>query len=437
MDQAVSSITAPTRPNTIEDTGIEESMLINLMTKAMYTIGLERASTLSDHLKVSQAITTAVLEIMNEMALVESRGLAGDTVSSEIRYILSDKGKAWAMDAFAQSQYVGPVPVPIDDFCNQVMTQKVAFEHIGPDALKRCLSGLILPSHLFEQIGPAANSAKSILLYGAPGNGKTCIAEAIGEAFQQSIYVPHAIEVGGQIIQFYDPTVHELDDDIDDGVADTISLVSRGRSNADRRWVAVKRPVVKVGGEMTLDQLDLKYSPVSKFYEAPLHLKALGGVFVVDDFGRQKDPPQAILNRWIVPLEREVDYLTLHTGKKFPIPFDELVIFSTNIPPAQLTDEAALRRLYYKIEVPKPNRDDFVNIFKRVCEDKGITYRKDMTDYLFAEKYDKLDEEPSGFHPIFFIEQVISICDYFEQPVDVNPKMLDLAWANFYVSYHG
>ncbi len=432
----MSEIRPPARPNTAEELGIEEGMLLNLTVKAMYTLGLERASTLSHHLKISPAIVTSLLEIMNDLALVESRGLAGTEISSEIRYILSDKGKAWALDAMDQSQYIGPVPVPLADFCTQIYSQRVAVEHIGPKILADNLSDLTLPQELIHRVGPAANSAKSILLYGAPGNGKTCIAEAIGASFNQTIYVPYCIEIGGQIINFYDPTVHELSEEFDDAL-DTETLIPRGKSAVDARWVPCKRPVIKTGGELTLDQLDLKYSPVSKFYEAPLHLKALGGVFVVDDFGRQKDPPQAILNRWIVPLEREIDYLTLHTGKKFPIPFDELVIFSTNIPPAQLTDEAALRRLYYKIEIPKPNRDDFVTIFKRVCADSDIEYSDDMVQYLFKEKYDKLNEEPSGFHPRFFIDQIISICDYYEMPLQVTPDTLNQAWANFYVSYHG
>ncbi|MGI9463311.1 MAG: AAA family ATPase [Aestuariivirgaceae bacterium] len=434
--QAVSEIRPPSRPSTVEETGIENAMLLSLVVKAMYTLGLERASTLSEHVKLSASIVTTILEEMNDLALVESRGLAGSDLSSELRYSLSDKGKAWALDAMRQSQYIGPAPVPLDDFCNQVYGQRVAVEHIGPKILADSLSDLILSKELIQQIGPAANSAKSILLYGPPGNGKTRIAEAIGASFNQTIYIPYSIEIGGQIINFFDPTVHEPVGDFED-TPETESLVPRGKLATDARWVPCRRPVVKTGGELTLDQLELQYSPSSKFYEAPLHLKALGGVFVVDDFGRQKDSPQSILNRWIVPLEREVDYLTLHTGKKFPIPFDELVIFSTNIPPAELTDEAALRRLYYKIEVPKPTREDFVTIFKQVCADSDIEYSDTMVKFLFKERYDKLNEEPSAFHPRFFIDQVISMCEYYEIPVQVNKETLAHAWRNFYVSYHG
>ena len=433
-EPVVAGISAPQRPTTVEDTGIEKTMLMNLLSKAMYVLGLQTASALSDHLKVSSSISTSLLEEMRDLSLLESRGLAGADITSQIRYGLTSKGVSWALDATEQSAYVGPVPVTLDAFCAQVANQRISSERIGPKELAHHLRDLILPEDLVHRLGPAANSAKSILLYGAPGNGKTCIAEAIGAAFNQTIYLPYCIEVGGQIINFFDETVHQRIDD-PEAEDDAKRLIPRGRSAIDARWNACKRPVVITGGELTLKELDLQYSAVSKFYEAPLHLKALGGVFIVDDFGRQQDPPQAILNRWIVPLEKSVDYLTLHTGKKFPIPFDELVVFSTNIPPGKLTDEAALRRLYYKIEIPKPSRDDFVTIFKRVCDAKGIEFRQDMIDFLFKERYDKLKMEPSGFHPKFFIDQVLSICEYYDTPVDVSDKTLGLAWDNFYVNY--
>ena len=258
----MNEIRPPARPNIAEEIGIEEGMLLNLTVKAMYTLGLERASTLSHHLKISPAIVTSLLEIMNDLALVESRGLAGTEISSEIRYILSDKGKAWALDAMDQSQYIGPVPVPLADFCTQIYNQRVAVEHIGPKILADNLSDLILPQELIHRIGPAANSAKSILLYGAPGNGKTCIAEAIGASFNQTIYVPYCIEIGGQIINFYDPTVHELSEEFDDAL-DTETLIPRGKSAVDARWVPCKRPVIKTGGELTLDPTSKAPAPVA------------------------------------------------------------------------------------------------------------------------------------------------------------------------------
>ena len=432
--QMANVIVAPRRPNTIEDTGIDKTMLMNLLSKAMYVLGLQTASALADHLKVTSSIVTTLLEEMRDQSLLESRGLAGADITSQIRYGLTSKGISWALDASEQSAYVGPVPVTLEAFRNQVASQRISVERVGPEQLKHYLRDLILPEDLVHRLGPAANSAKSILLYGPPGNGKTCIAEAIGAAFNQTIYLPYCIEVGGQIINFFDETVHQRIDDPEEQ-ENTSRLIPRGRSANDARWVPCKRPVVMTGGELTLEELDLKYTATSKFYEAPLHLKALGGVFIVDDFGRQKDSPQAIMNRWIVPLEKGVDYLTLHTGKKFPIPFDELVVFSTNIPPGQLTDEAALRRLYYKIEVPKPIRDDFVTIFKRVCKAKDIEFKQEMIDFLFKERYDKLKTEPSGFHPKFFIDQVLSICEYYGTDVDVSPKTLAMAWDNFYVNY--
>jgi len=301
---------------------------------------------------------------------------------------------------------------------------------VGRERLAQVLSHLVLPPDIAGQLGPAVNSARSILLYGDPGNGKTSIAEAIGKAFSDVIYLPYCIEVGGQIINFFDETVHiraPKDEEAFQGLGEKTAPV-------DERWVACRRPVVLTGGELTLEMLDLVFNPLSRFYEAPLHLKAVGGVFIIDDFGRQRADPQTVLNRWIVPLERGYDYLTLHTGKKFAIPFDELVIFSTNIPPASLSDAGTLRRLYFKIKVPSPRFGEYFTIFQRVCADRGIDCQPELIERFFERYYRSQGQVPAGHHPKYLVDYAIAICDYRGAERRLDDELLDQGWHNIHVS---
>lgn len=408
----------PSPPRTPEDTGLSRSFLINLIAKIMNIGGTLTPGQIADVIKLPRIVVRVLIEEMVSLMLVESQGLASSDIKSEIRYSLTDKGKAWALEAMLTSQYVGPAPVPIEEFERQVQRQRIAHEVIDRGSLLRALGHLVLPSDLMPQLGPAVNSARSILLYGEPGNGKTSIAEALSDTFNDTVFYPYAFAVDNQVIKFHDETLHIRKD------------APEGAAALDPRWVRCRRPVVVTGGEMTLDMLDLAFEAQSRFYEAPMHLKALGGVFVLDDFGRQRQPPQEFLNRWIVPLEKGFDILSLHTGKKFQVPFDQLVIFSSNLMPEELGDGAALRRIYFKILVPSPTRDDYLEIFRRACVTEEIPFNQQVISDFFKDKYEALDLVPSGAHPNFLLRHIKAACLYLDRTPELSRDLLELAWRN-------
>ncbi len=412
----------PKRPMRPEDTEIDDNVIINLIAKTMFERGTVTPTILSDEIKLAKSVINIVLEEMTRLQLVESRGLAGDDVRSDIRYHLTVKGSAAALEAIALSQYIGPAPVTLESFTKQVRRQSIAHETILREDLRASMQHLVFPEEIHARLGPAANSGKSILLYGEPGNGKTSIAEALGTAFKDTIFVPYSIIVGNQIIKFFDETVHTP-------VESTVQAETRDAA-LDLRWVECKRPVVITGGELTLEMLDLMYSTTSRFYEAPIHLKALGGIFIVDDFGRQQTTPREILNRWIVPLEKGHDFLHLHTGKKFTVPFDQLVVFSTNMMPEELSDGAALRRLYFKILVPTPTKENYLKIFQGATADADLEYPPEVVSAFFDKVYTADRKIPSGSHPKFLLDHIKAACIYAETEPKVTGELLELAWKN-------
>ena len=411
LEQAANPAGFPAIPTDIKSTGLSTKFLDSLLLKSRYILGIETNVEIARHLKLSQLVADQLLNGLKQQGSLQVLGSVPGNVSI-LRYGLTNAGKEMAIEASRQCEYVGPAPVSLAAFQEQVRKQSIRFERISVPALSSGLSHIVLPQSMIKRLGPAVNSARAMLVYGPPGNGKTSISEAIGKIFRQPIYVPHCFEVDGQVIRVFDATVHSevpLRRASDGADGDRTSLI---RKKQDPRWVKCRRPVVIMGGELTLAMLDLEYDATSKFYEAPPQVKALGGVFIIDDFGRQVVQPQALLNRWIIPLERGVDYLTIHTGKKFDIPFDGLVIFSTNLSPNKLMDAALLRRVKYKLKINPPSVDDYILIFQKVCSKHGLELPQAVLDYLLEEYYPSTRTPLAGFHPIFFVEHAISACRY-------------------------
>ncbi len=420
---------APKAPVNLEETGLEAVLMRDILLKTMFRRSLTSLSDIAKALCVVPPLAQELVDIAREENLIETLGARGASPTAALRYQLTESGRARALDALTQSEYYGALPVPLEQYWKQTARQQIGDAVISQERLEKSMSHLVLPAGMLDKLGPAVNSGRSVLLYGPPGTGKSSISNGIRDALGDNIFVPQFLEYGGQVISVYDPIVHTL---AKVGAENPNSLRRAGATH-DARYVLCRRPSVMTGGELTLDMLDLNYNKVSRTYQAPLQLKATGGVFIIDDLGRQSEPPQALINRWIVPMEASFDILSLQSGQKFMVPFDTLVIFSTNFAPTEMFDGAALRRIYYKIKVDNPNRDDFIKVFVKTSRHYKIKPDEAILTYLLKEKYPTCDNQFANYHAPFLIDQILSICDYEGLPKQLTPALIDRAWENLFL----
>ena len=415
----------PAPPTSIEETGLHADTLAQLLLKTLVA-GEASGTGLSEKLRVPYSVLEALIQHARVEKLVEVRGTSGAGAAG-YRYILTDLGRDRAGQFLDICRYVGPAPVPLAQYNAYVRAGMEARPYLDRTTLAAGFEHLVVGHEMLDLLGPAVNSGKALFLYGAPGNGKTVFAEGIGKALGGEMHMPFAIDVDGQVITMYDPVSHLRMSE----TPNSTSVITNAPH--DRRWESIRRPVVVVGGELTLEMLDLTFNPISKFYEAPIQLKGNGGVFVVDDFGRQRIPPRDLLNRWIVPLESRVDFLTLHTGRKFEVPFNVLIVFATNLKPQSLADEAFLRRIPYKILAKNPTVDEFCRIFELNCRRKGLTFDPVMVEYLERKYYRPRKIQMRACHPRDLISQVVDICRYTNREPVITRELLDAACGAYFI----
>lgn len=420
----------PPIPLRIINTGLSDVYLSDLLLKIAYQeAGTFTLHQITSKLCLHYSVISELIELLKADHLITIRLAAGYGRETQV-FELTQRGRERAEMAMNISLYTGAAPVPLKDYINILSQQYVQQIQIDKTWIRESLSHLVMNEKLLDQLGPAFSSGRAIFLYGPPGTGKSSVAEALGRALPDHVYIPQAIEVSGQIIRIFDPAIHfEVTDKSDE----RMQLDINANLKHDPRWIKCRRPVVMVGAEFTTEMLDLHWDRHSKFYEAPVQMKAANGVFILDDFGRQKMSPREMLNRWIVPLERGTDFLSLHTGMKFEIPFDQINIFCTNLRPADLVDEAFLRRIRHKIKINYSTESEYKEILRRVCAMQGIPFNENVADYLIDTYYRKTGRALTSSHPRDIIDQIIDSSRYFKQSPTFTMSTVDKAATNYFI----
>ncbi len=413
----------------VSQLGLPASLAVDLIYRILFTEGEASVSRVSEITHLFPQVIDEIMADLQHDHMVEVVKAGALRVS--YTYRLTDEGCNRARDALERTQYIGPFPVDIDAYRTAITSQTAERQKITPAEVKQALNGLILPENFHRRIGPAVNSGSSLFLYGPPGNGKTTVAQTIARllAGTDPIWLPYAVSIGGQIIQIYDPMVH-------------VSFVSpesdtptgkTGFIGVDKRWSLFQRPSVMVGGELTMDALELRFEPVTKIYEAPLQMKANGGMFLIDDFGRQQISPQQLLNRWIVPLETFIDFLRLQSGQILEVPFRELIVFATNLEPSALVDGAFLRRIQMKVELTAPDEKMFYQIFAQMCQNVKVPFDRNGFVHLLQKWYREGGRPMQAVHPRDLLKTLLAICDYAGIPPQMTPDLLDEACSCYFV----
>ena len=403
----------PRNPITLQDAGLNQNLLVDLMLKLTLLQGETTLGTLAAQMKVSMTIMDQLFKYFRREQLCEVKGMVGN----DYELCLSAAGRKVAQDRYAINQYIGPAPVKLNDYCQAVKDQQACLP-VSRASLQEVFYDLVLPDHMLDQIGPAVLSGTTVFLYGPTGNGKTSIAERLVRIYKDYVYIPYAIEVEGQIINIYDSVVHHA--------------IEEHQEDTDPRWILCRRPCIAVGGELVPEMLELRFDETLGFYSAPLQMKANNGLFIIDYFGRQMINPRDLLNRWIVPLDRRVDFLSLRSGVKFPIPFETLVIFSTNLDPRQLADEAFLRRIQNKIKVDAITPEIFDDILRKVCADYRLEFDPDMAAYMREKCNPDGKAVLRACYPRDMVRILQTIAEYERRAPELSRQDLDRAVSLYF-----
>ncbi len=405
---------APIMAETVEETGLDFGFLADLVLKAVYSDANSTSERVAEKIKLPMGVTETVLQYLYRERLIEIRER---TQYQSNRYAMLDRGWERVQKLLGICGYIGPAPVVLDSYSAGVRWMEKTRKPANPENVVHAFADMVLHERVLQTLGLIVDSRRSLFLTGPPGCGKTTAALALHAALEGEVWVPYAIEVDGQVIRVFDPHSHQA--------------VDPPTHRYDKRWVKIKRPLVVAGGELTIESMDLIYSNSVRFYEAPFQMKSNGGVLLIDDFGRQRIDPHDLLNRWIIPLENHIDFLTLHTGKKIEVPFGQLLVFATNLNPKDLVDEAFLRRMGYRLGFTTPNVETYEAILKRYLAARGLNYDPTFLESLLI-RYKREQREMKSCEPRDLVERCLDICRFEQRPAEITPHLLERAWRNYF-----